>query len=553
MGYKNMTYLLLIFGVGLTILGGLTVNCSTPQLLSDGLSNRSNPGYAGVERSRKSILKEMSDNGWLSNRYSEWFVSPNGSVSGTGKIDSPGALEAVLFGGDTGFSVEPGDIIWLRGGVYRGSYTIKIGGSSQRPIHIRQYPGERAILDKSNAGRKLGTLNVRSSFVWFWDFEVANSFANRNRLDPKGKLSPWRGSGVNVWAPHTKYINLIVRDNGHGFGVWNEEGETEIYGCLIFNNGNNKKEHGVYAHNRNGRHRIANNIIFNNSGYGLHIYANSVKRSISGFDIDNNTIFENGSLMNEDQVADQILVGGVEGVPARRIRLRGNVVYTDPEATSGKSRGIRLGFRHKGNLDVTLHGNLVVGRVPLRILWWNSVEACGNTIVSTGKGIEIRTRENADFSKYKFAKNHILSNGEKDRYLTLDSEKTTFDQWYRKIDHGDCGSPLISGASSRNLQRIFVSRNRYDSTRANVTIYDRNWTGNATVDLKGFLKRGESFSVVDAQNYFGEPVLTGMYDGKPVRLPLAAGKTTRPLGRTEQIPNHTGKEFSVYVVRKMNL
>jgi len=389
-------------------------------------------------RTRKEVLFEMRTNGWIDENYSEWFVSPNGLPSASGKFNSPIDLETALRGSNKNISVRPGDVVWLRGGIYRGSYTVKIGGSSLRPIHIRQYPGERAILDKSSVGRKVGALNVRSSYVWFWDFEVANSFLDRQRLDPDGRLNPWRGSGINVWASNTKYINLIIHDNGHGIGIWNEDGDTEIYGCLIFNNGNNKKEHGIYAHNKTGTDRIANNIIFNNSGYGLHIYANSVKSSINGFDIDNNTIFENGALTNEDQVADQILVGGVKGVPARRIHLLGNVVYTNPEAKSRKSRGIRLGYRHQENADVKLEDNLVVGKIPLRILWWDSVEACRNTIISLGRGIEIRTPANPKYSNYTFAQNTVLSNGKTDRYFVLNGKKMRFDQWHRQINNGAC-------------------------------------------------------------------------------------------------------------------
>ena len=66
----------------------------------------------------------------------------------------------------------------------------------------------------------------------------------------------------------------------------------------------------------------------NGAGYGFHIYANSPKSSLSGFQIEGNAIFSNGALTLDDQVADQVLVGGVSGVPAERITLRQNSSIT---------------------------------------------------------------------------------------------------------------------------------------------------------------------------------------------------------------------------------
>ncbi len=558
MEFKNMTKLIFCFGfvffVFYTIFNSQWLVSKLPnqRYSQDDLSANSliEKKFPTKKRTRKEVLQEMLSNGWLDKNYSEWFVSPEGNSTGSGKINSPMDLTTAFSGKNNRLLIKPGDIVWLRGGTYKGSFTVKIGGNSKRPIHFRQYPGERAILDKSSANRKVGTLNVRNSYLWFWDFEVSNSFSDRKRLDSDGKLKPWRGSGINVWAANTKYINLVVRDNGHGFGVWNEEGNTEIYGCLIFNNGNNKKEHGIYAHNKTGKHLIENNIIFNNAGYGLHIYANSSKRSISGFDIDKNILFENGSLMNEDQVADQILVGGVKGAPASRIKLRGNVVYTNPLAKSGQSRGIRLGYKHKENDDVTLQENLIVGKIPLKIFWWKSIKACRNRIISSGRNIEIKTPLNFNSSNYKFAQNSIISNGKKNKYFVLNGKKTSFDNWHSQINNGNCNQMFTSNVVNNNSLRVVINRNKYDKTIAFVTIYNSKKLKNASIDLSNFLENGKKFSVFDAQNYFGEPVLKDVYDGNPIRLPLLNNKITLPIGKTEQNPVHTGTEFSVFTVQK---
>lgn len=479
----------------------------------------------------------------------QWYAAPNGRSSANGSIEAPWDIATALAGGTAQQKVRPGDVIWLRGGTYTGIFTSTVEGAPELPVHVRQYMGERAILDKKSAVREKGTLNVRGANVWFWDFEIANSFPERGRLDPGGEMDPWRGSGVNVWAPNTKYINLVIRDNGHGFGLWNEEGGTEIYGCIVFNNGNNKKEHGVYGHNKTGTQYIRDNIIFNSAGYGLHIYANSAKRSLNGFQIEGNAVFNNGSLMNEDQVADQILVGGVRGVPAERIVLRENYIYNRPESPTSKNRGVRLGYEDENNRDVALLDNYIVSNVPLKIQWWNSVEARGNTIRSSGTGVEIKTPPGKTASGYKLESNIYWNPKMKSSVFIVNGEKSNFASW-QQTGFDRRGFSDKSVPSDRSGTRIFVRPNKYEKGRANIIVYNWNLDDRVPVDLKGVLQPGDKFEVLDAQNFLGSPVLTGTYHGNPIILPMDLEKTTQPTGSVEQVPPHTSAEFGVFVVKK---
>jgi hypothetical protein len=43
--------------------------------------------------------------------------------------------------------LEPGHTLYLRGGVYRGHVTLKLAGTAEKPITLRAYPGELAVLD----------------------------------------------------------------------------------------------------------------------------------------------------------------------------------------------------------------------------------------------------------------------------------------------------------------------------------------------------------------------------------------------------------------------
>src|SRR5579862_2530377 len=76
------------------------------------------------------------------------FVAPNGSAGGNGSINSPWDLQTAL---SQPSSVQPGDTIWLRGGVYHAptsnGFSSMLNGSATSPIIVRNYNGERATLD----------------------------------------------------------------------------------------------------------------------------------------------------------------------------------------------------------------------------------------------------------------------------------------------------------------------------------------------------------------------------------------------------------------------
>ena len=480
----------------------------------------------------------------------EWFVAADGKPNGEGTLKTPWNLATALDEKAINGRVKPGDIIWLRGGTYTGIFTATIQGTATFPIQVRAVAGERAVLDKNSALRETGALNVRGANVWFRDFEVTNSFPERKRLDADGDLNPWRGSAINVWAANTKYINLVVHDSGHGFGLWNEDGGTEIYGCVIFNNGNNKKEHGVYAHNKNGTQLIFDNVIFNSAGYGLHIYANSTKSSISGFRIEGNAIFNNGALTHDDQAADQILVGGVEGVAAEGITLRENYIYTEANAATNKNRGVRLGYEDKFNKDVGLFDNYIVGKIPLKILWWKSVEARGNTIYSQGTNVEFATAKGRKAADYKIESNVYLNVKDKNVVFIFNDKKEDFQSWQRENNFDRDGRVELASFARTSGAKVFVRPNKYESGRANIVVYNWKLTERVAVNLSNFFRVGDKYVVMDAQNYFGEPAVSGTFDGKPIQLPMNLSKTAVPVGNIERKPPHTRPEFGVFIVRK---
>ena len=81
-----------------------------------------------------------------------YYAATNGSSGGSGSISSPWSLSTALAGGNG--KVRAGDTIWVRGGTYPGSFLSTVEGTSSRPVVIRAYPGERAILDGAGTLRQ---------------------------------------------------------------------------------------------------------------------------------------------------------------------------------------------------------------------------------------------------------------------------------------------------------------------------------------------------------------------------------------------------------------
>jgi hypothetical protein len=101
-------------------------------------------------------------------------------------------------------TVQPGDTIWLLGGVYAGRFDGTLSGTSAAPIVVRQYPGERATID--------GNLHVHGAYAVYWGFEITQSNPVANADD-----------ALETYGPNCKVIKLIVHDAGkQGMSFWED-------------------------------------------------------------------------------------------------------------------------------------------------------------------------------------------------------------------------------------------------------------------------------------------------------------------------------------------
>jgi hypothetical protein len=297
-----------------------------------------------------------------------YYVAPNGSSGGSGSKSSPWDLAGVLQGGKP---VAAGDTVWVRGGTYRGEFISHLNGASGRLIVIRAYPGERATID--------GNLAITGSYTAFWGLEVMNS--NPNRFGGgAGRM------GINIRAPGSKLINMVVHDIGHnGIGSWREAPNSEIYGNIVYNAGYQEADrghgHSLYIQNLDGTKYVRDNVMFNSFGYGIQAYT-STGQYLRNVVFEGNAVFNSGTLAQGSARPDY-MVGGADA--AAGISYRGNFSWrNDAGATADLSWGSTL------NRDLTYVGNYFVGSVNLETSQWTSVNQSSNTVLSPSSSASTR-------------------------------------------------------------------------------------------------------------------------------------------------------------------
>lgn len=163
-----------------------------------------------------------------------FYVSPTGSDNQAGTLDKPFA--SLQHAHDL---AQPGDTIYMRGGVYNLTTGIQLtnDGQSGKPITITNYQGEKPILDGSQmtSGDYYGSSGAGgwiidgSSISWnnISGLEVRNgpmggivirdqshnNIIERLDVHGNGRLSEWDGKGVTLFGPASN--NLLQNIDSH--------------------------------------------------------------------------------------------------------------------------------------------------------------------------------------------------------------------------------------------------------------------------------------------------------------------------------------------------
>lgn len=431
----------------------------------------------------------------------DWFAKPDGTGDCT--VNKPCSLAVAI--GDKS-PVRPGDTLWLRGGVYKGPLIAKLAGAEGKPITMREYPAEHATID--------GNLRIEGAWTIYRDFEVTNSNPDRTKERP---------TGIDVFGPNVKLINLDIHDCGNGIGAWSPAVNLEVYGCLLYRNGWEGPDdtrghgHGLYAQNETGRKVIENNISFDNYATGMKAFAE--KGPVRGFTFEGNIIFDSGSPARPREAYDRIqnLIVGAAVQRAGDIVISNNVLWHPADK---RGQVAFFGYSSEGNDDIEITGNYILGNGVLvtSLTRWQSALFSGNTVRGGRELLSLIFPTGRTFADYRLDNNtYIVTDG---RFAFTSHSDAGFSGFadlskWQGLSGQEKGSAILP--TPKGVQ-VIVRPNKYQPGRANVAVL--NWTGAASVeiDLAGVKTAGQVYEITDVRT--GKPVASGKYDG-PVRVSLS--------------------------------
>ena len=469
-----------------------------------------------------------------------YYVSPSGAPAGDGSWDSPWDLATALSGG--GGRVQPGDIIWLRDGVYVGDFRSTLTGSSEQQVVVRRYTRERATIE--------GRLRADGAYTTYWGFEIRQADAMATHLP-----------ALEAHAPGGKYVNLIIHDAGeNGISFRTETGVSEVYGCIVFNNGNDPNlDQGIYAPSDIGVEAkwIRDNVVFNNLASGIQVFADETHPVMRNVHIVGNIAFNNSSIAVDDAVSgvrrgeeENINVGG-DNNTVESVTIRQNVLYFSPGISVGSN--LTAGMDREPddppqrNVSVSITDNFVVGgRTIIRVHEWEQATVTGNTFIAPGSERVVRLSAEipAGLTGMTWSSNTQFRDPNANAWRFGE----TLGTWAEFMSATGLGGTDQVTDAAPTMTQVVVRPNAYEPGRAHIAVYNPSGQASVSVPIGGLLNVGDRFEVRNVQDLFGPAVASGTYQGGSITLPMT-GVSPPPAQGRGPAPV-TGPYFNAFLITR---
>ena len=580
----------------------------------------------------------------------EWHVKPFAYPNNTTASGGDGLSYATAWSLQTALNsalVMPGDVIWLHGSngsitTYKGHFTSSISGSSTNFIKVASYPGEWAVIDGNiyaapstpdpavpTSGPGAGILSdeeveydevtsnkmegyadddeeltpvlqIFGGFVQYQDFEVTylgNYSRYKNDAIPANGFRGITGIAhlpANTLKPKVKMVNLVVRNlPGVGIGSWKEAADSEIYGCIIYNNGyvwsrssvvtNGRyrifgKGPGIYTQNRSDLSRkIKNNLVMNNYDSGLFVWSASGAPGfdyVKNYDITENVFVNNGNpgraiysdffggyVDSKPNVVIDASSGNTFNHPTN-IEVHDNIFYLNTlnfisgiRANLGKDINITNNYSFKGTKNMSFDGRNKNLTYTNNFYWGKFMQFSISPSLSLSQNWQIDNNEYYEWNYRATDMYHVMLNyptSAVETKMNFSTFKTTFPPAEANstmaLIYGNNG--LLTGGAFTN--KTFIRQNEYNPNVFYVTVF--NSRGNAVstvnVDFSAYgIAATKSVRIKDAQNY-ATPASYQTFNGSSITLNYVNTAPEDPTGyfSTPLFSRLRQKDFSVYVI-----
>lgn len=462
----------------------------------------------------------------------QYYVAPNGTPAGDGSIERPWDLATALRPHP---SIRPMDTVWMRKGLYTGTFVSRLRGAPGAPVLLRAYPGERAVLDAAGIP-SADVLRIEGEWAWYWGLEIMNSKPKRWIETPGSHPADGPGFGVNMLGPNTKLINCVIRDTGGGIGFWRPAVDSEVYGNLVYNNGWRApdRNHGpaLYTQNEQGLKTVRDNLLLNPYSLNLQLYGSSRSR------------LENYLIEGNISSGSRFLIGG--GTPAKNITMVENFLYR---------HSAEIGYTGIANEGLILRRNYFPEAVILA--GWKTIEAAGNSFFrASGGTIPVRITLSAghELSESVFTANQFWVRRQGDGIASAaslpsgPSRAFDFATWQKELKFDLEGRLHATSSGSPEEAHVFVRRNHYEPNRAHIVAYNWRKKDAVAADISSLNPSlGDAWVLRNAFNPFDEQI-SGTYEGKPIDIPMNRWAPAMPAGEDRLIHQPTFPEFGVFIL-----
>jgi parallel beta-helix repeat protein len=205
-----------------------------------------------------------------------YFVAKTGSNSNScAQARSMSTSKLTIAGGLA--CMTGGDFLVIRAGIYDEYITynqVVSGKSDSNRTIIKAYPGEVVTL-RPTGGTRDARGNLLGDVIWIHGkryitidgltVDAINAARSPFFANDQGSTWPSFITLHNSVFMNSRRSNCVTVQPGNDFHILN----NKIYNC-----GHSNLEHGIYL--RGSRHLIEHNEIYNISGYGIHLYSQSV-------------------------------------------------------------------------------------------------------------------------------------------------------------------------------------------------------------------------------------------------------------------------------------
>ncbi|HAM72391.1 MAG TPA: hypothetical protein DCM86_12185 [Verrucomicrobiales bacterium] len=482
-------------------------------------------------------------------RAAEYYTSPSGRAGAAGTLDDPLDFTTAISSATS--PAHAGDTLWVRGGIYKApipGFVFSISGNSSQPLIFRNYNNERAIID--------GTFKAHGSFVYYWGLEFTDLSTpylpiTMTRSAKEALMLAGNYSFCSYYlesAASSKFINNIFHDSFGQIEYGVSSSNSLFYGNIVLNMGeqcsDTERGVGLYAQNQNGTRDIVDNIVGQVILNGIDIWS-SGNAFINNFTADGNVCFNNG--YGKYQGGRNMLSGAGNG--CTNLLMVSNILayckdsYNRPNLIVGHG-GQSFSPRILNNLMV--NGGFELDES------FGAMEFSGNELLSSGAWNNMYTVWPRDHkpTSYLFANNKYYGNPLIEVSIYVTNSATPAGAFTRLSVPGQwqgwqqlwntypaAGDRFLPDATSTYTAakptgtRVIIRPNRYDRTRANVTILNFDLKNTVDVDLSSLgLPPNTQYELHPVQNLFNQ-TNTGTYTGGPITVPMTGWGIRQPPGR----------------------